>query len=99
MSITRNGVWSYNPKNKAIQTRYQALDRNGNSFGTAATNVAYILGGTDDDGVLMSAALEMLDQLEMIVAEADSYTAKTGRPVYNWLDGARAAIAKAKGLA
>ena len=46
---------------------------------------------------LFAAAPDLLEALEMIVAEADSYTARTGKPVYNWLDQARAAIAKAKG--
>jgi hypothetical protein len=46
---------------------------------------------------LISAAPDLLEALEMIVAEADSYTERTGKPVYNWLDTARAAIAKAKG--
>jgi hypothetical protein len=46
---------------------------------------------------LIAAAPGLLEALEMIVAEADSYTARTGKPVYNWLDQARAAIAKARG--
>ena len=46
---------------------------------------------------LIAAAPELLEALEMIVSEADSYTARTGKPIYNWLDQARAAIAKAKG--
>lgn len=46
---------------------------------------------------LIAAAPELLEALEMIVAEADSYTARTGKPVYNWLDQARSAIAKARG--
>lgn len=50
-----------------------------------------------DDAALISAAPDLLEALEMIVAEADSYTARTGKPIYNWLDQARAAIAKAKG--
>lgn len=49
------------------------------------------------DARLISAAPDLLEALEMIVAEADSYTARTGKPVYNWLDQARAAIAKARG--
>jgi hypothetical protein len=48
---------------------------------------------------LIVAAPDLLEALEMIVAEADSYTARTGKPVYNWLDQARAAIAKARGEA
>ncbi len=52
---------------------------------------------TEADARLISAAPDLLEALEMIVAEADSYTARTGKPVYNWLDQARAAIAKAKG--
>ncbi|MGA4640578.1 hypothetical protein ACQKC8_12485 [Stutzerimonas stutzeri] len=46
---------------------------------------------------LIAAAPDLLEALEMIVAEADSYTARTGKPIYNWLDQARAAIAKARG--
>lgn len=49
------------------------------------------------NALLIAAAPELLEALEMIVNEADSYTARTGKPVYNWLDQARAAIAKAKG--
>ena len=49
------------------------------------------------DARLISAAPDLLEALEMIVAEADSYTARTGKPVYNWLDQARAAIANARG--
>lgn len=49
------------------------------------------------DAHLIAAAPNLLECLEMIVAEADSYTARTGKPVYNWLDGSRAAIAKARG--
>ena len=49
------------------------------------------------DARLIAAAPDLLEALEMIVAEADSYTARTGKPVYNWLDQARAAIAKARG--
>lgn len=49
------------------------------------------------NGRLIAAAPELLEALEMIVAEADSYTARTGKPVYNWLDQARSAIAKARG--
>ena len=49
------------------------------------------------NAALIAAAPELLEALEMIVSEADSYTARTGKPVYNWLDQARAAIAKAKG--
>jgi len=52
---------------------------------------------TEADARLISAAPDLLEALEMIVAEADSYTARTGKPVYNWLDQARAAIAKARG--
>jgi hypothetical protein len=52
---------------------------------------------TEADADLICAAPDLLDALEMIVAEADSYTARTGKPVYNWLDQARAAIAKARG--
>ncbi len=51
------------------------------------------------DARLISAAPDLLEALEMIVAEADSYTARTGKPIYNWLDQARAAIAKARGEA
>ena len=40
---------------------------------------------------------ELLEALEIIVGEADGYTARTGKPVYDWLDQARAAIAKARG--
>lgn len=46
---------------------------------------------------LIAAAPGLLEALEMIVAEADSYTARTGKPVYNWLDQARAAISNARG--
>ena len=49
------------------------------------------------DAHLIAAAPDLLEVLEMIVSEADSYTARTGKPVYNWLNPARAAIAKAKG--
>jgi len=49
------------------------------------------------DARLIAVAPDLLEALEMIVAEADSYTARTGKPVYNWLDQARAAIAKASG--
>ena len=49
------------------------------------------------DMLLMQAAPDLLEALEMIVTEADSYTARTGKPVYNWRDSARAAIAKARG--
>lgn len=52
---------------------------------------------TEADARLIAAAPDLLEALEMIVAEADSYTARTGKPVYNWLDQARAAIAKARG--
>lgn len=49
------------------------------------------------NAALIAAAPDLLEALEMIVTEADSYTARTGKPVYNWLDSARAAIAKARG--
>lgn len=52
---------------------------------------------TEADARLIAAAPDLLEALEMIVAEADSYTARTGKPVYNWLDQARGAIAKARG--
>lgn len=52
---------------------------------------------TEADARLIAATPDLLEALEMIVAEAGSYTARTGKPVYNWLDQARAAIAKAKG--
>lgn len=51
---------------------------------------------TEADARLIAAAPDLLEALEMIVAEADSYTARTGKPVYNWLDQARAAIAKSR---
>jgi len=51
------------------------------------------------DARLIASAPDLLEALEMIVAEADSYTARTGKPVYNWLDQARAALAKARGTA
>ena len=63
----------------------------------------YCYGGTADiavsveDARLIAAAPELLEALEMIIAEADSYTKRTGTPVYNWIDCARAAIAKARG--
>lgn len=47
---------------------------------------------------LATAHDDLLEALTEVIAEADSYTARTGKPVYNWLDKARAAIAKAKGL-
>jgi hypothetical protein len=50
-----------------------------------------------NDAALIAAAPDLLEALEMVVAEADSYTARTGKPVYNWLDSARSAIARAKG--
>jgi len=46
---------------------------------------------------LVLAAPDLLEALSEVVEEADSYTARTGKPVYNWLDKARAAITKAKG--
>jgi len=39
---------------------------------------------------LIAAAPELLEALEMIIAEADSYTKRTGTPVYSWLDCALA---------
>lgn len=68
-------------------------------------SVTITCSGTDEriaeaeaNTTLAAAAPDLLEALEMIVAEADSYTARTGKPVYNWLDQARAAISKARGI-
>ncbi|EWC39591.1 hypothetical protein [Stutzerimonas stutzeri] len=70
----------------------------------AFRSVTTVCSGTDEriseaeaNTTLIASAPDLLEALEMIVAEADSYTAMTGKPVYNWLDQARAAIAKARG--
>ena len=65
--------------------------------GEVATAWSTSQGSAEANARLIAAAPDLLESLEMIVSEADSYTARTGKPVYNWLDQARAAIAKAKG--
>jgi hypothetical protein len=73
-------------------------DRNLDPFVIAGT-VEGLIDVSDEDGRLIAAAPDLLAALELIVSEADSYTARTGKPVHNWLDSARAAIARAKGEA